>query len=200
MQPALSLIRPALVRAVEALRQRPAVSIVIGRSVGFTAAFAIPIVLSRVLDQAEFGTYKQLFLIYATVFGVAQLGIAESLYYFIPRDSGRAGQHITNAVLTLAAAGIACLTLLMISSDAIVGWLANPHISAGLLPLGVFLSLTLLTAPFEIVLVSRGRYSGAALTYAASDLVRVVCVVETTGHEHVRALHDRLRAAGFSVH
>jgi threonine dehydratase len=30
--------------------------------------------------------------------------------------------------------------------------------------------------------------------------VRVVCVVETTGHEHVRALHDRLRAAGFSVH
>ena len=177
MRPVLSLIRPALVRAVEALRQRPAVSIVIGRSVGFTAAFAIPIVLSRILDQSEFGTYKQLFLIYATLFGVAQLGIAESLYYFIPRDSGRAGQHIAHAGLTLAAAGIACLTLLMLFSDAIAGWLANPHISAGLLPLGVFLSVTLLTTPFEIVLVSRGRYSGAALTYAASDLVRVVCVV-----------------------
>jgi O-antigen/teichoic acid export membrane protein len=80
-------------------------------------------------------------------------------------------------VLTLAAAGIACLTLLMLSSDAIAGWLANPHISAGLLPLGVFLSLTLVTAPFEIVLVSKGRYNGAALTYATSDLVRVVCVV-----------------------
>ena len=158
------------------MRQRPAVPIVIGRSVGFAAAFAIPIVLSRILDQAEFGTYKQLFLIYGTLFGVAQLGMAESLYYFIPRDS-RAGQHIANAVLTLAAAGIACLTLLMLSSDAIAGWLANPHIRAGLLPLGVFLSLTLLTAPFEIVLVSTGRYSGAALTYAASDLVRVICVV-----------------------
>jgi O-antigen/teichoic acid export membrane protein len=213
MQPALSLTRPAVIRAVEALGQRPAVSIVIGRSVGFTAAFAIPIVLSRSLDQAEFGTYKQLFLIYATLFGVAQLGMAESLYYFIPRGSrgayaptkyashpasdrefsaataerpsvvhdrhavNRAGQHIANAVLTLAAAGVACLTLLMLSSDVIAGWLANPHISAGLLPLGVFLSLTLLTTPFEIVLVSRGRYSGAALTYAASDLVRAVCVV-----------------------
>ena len=110
------------------VRQRPAVSIVIGRSVGFTAAFAIPIVLSRILDQAEFGTYKQLFLIYATLFGVAQLGIAESLYYFIPRDSGRAGQHIAHAGLTLAAAGITCLTLLMLFSDAIAGWLANPHI------------------------------------------------------------------------
>jgi O-antigen/teichoic acid export membrane protein len=178
MLPALSLNnRPTHIRVVEALRHRPAVPIVLGRSVGFAAAFAIPIVLSRILDQAEFGTYKQLFLIYATLFGVAQLGIAESLYYFIPRDSGHAGQHIANAVLTLAAAGIGCLTLLMFSSNVIAGWLANPQITAGLLPLGLFLSLTLVTAPFEIVLVSKGRYNGAALTYATSDLVRVVCVV-----------------------
>ena len=177
MLPALSRTRPARVQIVEALRQRPEVSIVIGRSVGFAAAFAIPIVLSRILDQAEFGTYKQLFLIYATLFGVAQLGIAESLYYFIPRDCGRTGQHIANAMLTLAASGIACLTLLMLFSNAIAGGLANPHIGAGLLPLGVFLSLTLVTAPFEIVLVSRGNFSGAALTYAASDLLRVICVV-----------------------
>jgi O-antigen/teichoic acid export membrane protein len=177
MLPALSLTPPARTWVIEALRQRPAVSIVIGRSIGFVAAFAIPIALSRILDQAEFGTYKQLFLIYATLFGMAQLGIAESLYYFIPRDSHHAGQHIANAVVTLAASGVACLTLLMLSSSAIAGWLANPQITAGLLPLGVFLCLTLVTAPFEIVLVSRGRYNGAALTYAASDLVRVVCIV-----------------------
>ena len=178
MLPALSLNnRPTHIRVVEALRHRPAVPIVLGRSVGFAAAFAIPIVLSRILDQAEFGTYKQLFLIYATLFGVAQLGIAESLYYFIPRDCGRTGQQIANAMLTLAASGIACLTLLMLFSNAIAGGLANPHIGAGLLPLGVFLSLTLVTAPFEIVLVSRGNFSGAALTYAASDLLRVICVV-----------------------
>ena len=29
--------------------------------------------------------------------------------------------------------------------------------------------------------------------------VRVVCVVETTGHEHVRALLDTLKRAGFSI-
>ena len=29
--------------------------------------------------------------------------------------------------------------------------------------------------------------------------VRVVCVVETTGPDHVRALHDALRAAGFAI-
>jgi O-antigen/teichoic acid export membrane protein len=164
-------------RLLDTLRQRPALSLVIGRSFGFVAAFAIPIVLTRVLDQAEFGTYKQLFLVYSTLFGLAQLGMAESLYYFIPKHSGMAGQHIANAVLTLAGVGIVSLTLLMLSSGAIAGWLTNPQIAAGVVPLGVFLALTLVTAPLEIVLVSRGRYTGAALTYAASDLVRVACLV-----------------------
>ncbi|HET7033108.1 MAG TPA: threonine ammonia-lyase [Casimicrobiaceae bacterium] len=37
--------------------------------------------------------------------------------------------------------------------------------------------------------------------FAGPDLsaVRVVCVVETTGHAHVRRLHDALEAAGFPV-
>ena len=55
-----------------------------GRVPGLVVAFAIPLVLARVFDQTEFGTYKQLFLIYATLFGLAQLGMAESLYYFVP--------------------------------------------------------------------------------------------------------------------
>ena len=84
------------------MHRHPASALVIGRSVGFAAAFAIPIVLSRMLDQTEFGTYKQLFLIYATLFGVAQLGMAECLYYFIPKDSTGAGQHIASALATLA--------------------------------------------------------------------------------------------------
>jgi threonine dehydratase len=29
--------------------------------------------------------------------------------------------------------------------------------------------------------------------------VRVICVVETTGHDHVRALHEALRGAGFAI-
>src|SRR5262245_1104010 len=162
----------SLSRTVDVLRHRPALSLVIGRSLGFGAAFAIPIVLSRVLDQAEFGTYKQLFLIYATLFGIAQLGMAESLYYFIPRDAARAGRHVANAVATTAAAGVACLILLLAVSGAIAQWLTNPQVRAGLFPLAIFLVLSLVTSPFEIAQVSRRKYGRAAMTYAASDLMR----------------------------
>ena len=64
---------------------RPALLLVVGRSVGLAASFAIGIVLARLFDPAVFGTYKQFFLVYATLYGVLQLGMAESLYYFVPR-------------------------------------------------------------------------------------------------------------------
>ena len=64
-----------------------------GRSVGLVASFAIGIVLARMFDPAVFGTYKQFFLIYATLYGVAQLGMAESLYYFVPRKPEHTGRY-----------------------------------------------------------------------------------------------------------
>src|SRR5947208_11328457 len=45
----------------------PTVLLVGGRAVGFAAVFAIPVVLSRVFTTAEFGTYKQLFLLFSTL-------------------------------------------------------------------------------------------------------------------------------------
>ena len=80
-----------------------------GRVPGLVVAFAIPLVLARVFDQTEFGTYKQLFLIYATLFGLAQLGMAESLYYFVPREPSQAGRHVANALVALVAIGLACV-------------------------------------------------------------------------------------------
>jgi hypothetical protein len=87
---------------------RAALLLVAGRTVGFVAAFAIPVVLARTFDQAAFGTYKQLFLIYATFYGLAQLGAAESLYYFVPRSADEAGRRVANALVTLSLTGIAC--------------------------------------------------------------------------------------------
>src|SRR5260221_3215420 len=87
---------------------KPAFLLVAGRTVGFVAAFAIPIMLARIFTRAEFGTYKQLFLIYSTLFGLAQIGMAESLYYFMPRRSDENGRQLVNELATLAFAGLTC--------------------------------------------------------------------------------------------
>ena len=49
----------------------PALWLVAGRGAGFAATFVVPLVLVRLLDQPTFGSYKLLFLIYATLFGLA---------------------------------------------------------------------------------------------------------------------------------
>ena len=79
-----------------------------GRMVAFAATFFVPVVLARILSQAEFGTYKQLFLLYGTLYYIAQLGMAESLFYFLPSASRQAGRYVANAMLFLTVTGLGC--------------------------------------------------------------------------------------------
>ena len=66
---------------------KPALLVATGRGVALAAMFAVPMFFARVLAPAEFGTYKQFFLIHATLYGIG-LGLAEGLFYFLPLDAG----------------------------------------------------------------------------------------------------------------
>jgi O-antigen/teichoic acid export membrane protein len=156
---------------------QPALLLAAGRAVGCAAAFAVPLVLARVLTQAEFGSYKQAFLIFGTLFGLAQLGMAESLYYFIPRSSRDAGRLIANSLVALAVAGLGCLALLVAFGARIARWLSNPELTELMVPLGLLVTLMLVSALLEIVMVSRKQHRAAALAYAGSDIVRTLCLI-----------------------
>ena len=155
---------------------RGAAVLTAGRALGFAVSFAIPLVLARYLTQEEFGAYKYLFLIAGTL-GFLQLGMAESLYYFLPRAPDLAGRSIANALVTLAGAGLAAALVLGMMPGPIAGAMGMPGVGGDLPLLGVYLALTLLTAPLEIVMVARKRYATAALTYFASDTVRALTLV-----------------------
>lgn len=177
---------------------RPALLLVAGRAVGFVAAFGIPVVLARVFNKAEFGTYKQLFLLFSTLYGIAQLGMAESLYYFLPRDFAKAGRHVCNAILTLALAGVGCMAMLYLMRGQIAHWLANASLSDHLGLLGMLLATTLIATAFEIVMISRGQHLKAAITYASSDLARTLLfIIPALGFGGVQAVLIGAVAFGF---
>ena len=156
---------------------RPALLLVVSRAIGSASSFAVPMVLARTLDLSDFGTYKQVFLIFATLFGLAQLGMAESLYYFVPRNAAGAGRHVCNSLIVLALAGLGCLAVLFATRESIAAWMSNPELAEYLVPLGFFVTFMLMSAVFEIVLVSRRRHVAAAWTYGVSDVVRTVALV-----------------------
>jgi O-antigen/teichoic acid export membrane protein len=150
----------------------PTLWLMSGRAAGLAVAFVIPMVLARSFDQQEFGTYRLLFLMYATTFIVAQFGMAESLYYFVPRHADRAGQYVANALAMLAAAGLACIAIGFVTTPWFARVFHNPRLTTTLPKLAVFLAIMLVSAGLEIILVSRNRYRSAGLLYAASDIAR----------------------------
>lgn len=156
---------------------RPVMVLISGRMLGFLAAFFIPVVLARVFDQTDFGTYKQLFLIHATLFGFAQLGMAESLYYFLPLEQKRSGAYITNALLLMGGAGLLSAFVLWWQNEAIAALLNNPALAAYIPAMGVYLLLILLGLVLEIVLTVRKQHFGASASYAGTDLLRALLFV-----------------------
>jgi O-antigen/teichoic acid export membrane protein len=156
---------------------RPALLLMAGRAAGCAASFVIPVVLVRIFDQAEFGAYKQLFLVAATLSGIAQVGMAESLFYFVPLRPREAGRCVLNAVLVLAAAGTLCLALLWQFGDPLARALGNEGLARFLPAVGLYLLLTLMATVLEIVLTARRRYVAASCAYAVSDVARALLFV-----------------------
>ena len=150
----------------------PASLLVCGRTAALAATFLVPVIFARIFTPAQFGTYKQLFLIHATIVALAELGMAESLYYFVPSEPARAGRYAANSILALTAAGTVCLVSVGAASRSIARWLGNPALDDPLPLLGWYLALTLASASFEIILIARGRHPWASGVYALSGIAR----------------------------
>ena len=156
---------------------RPVLVLMIGRTLGSAVSFLVPLVLVRTFDQAEFGTYKQLFLVYFSLYGIAQIGMAESLFYFVPLSPLEAGRCVWNSVLSLAGAGALCLGLLCAIAARVAAWLSNAEIAPRLPMIGGLLLFMLASSVLEIVLTSRKRFVWTSVAYAGSDVLKAALFV-----------------------
>lgn len=151
---------------------KPALLLMAGRMVAFVTTFFIPVVLVRIFDQTEYGTYKQIFLIYSTLYLVAQFGMAESLYYFLPMEPSRGGRYVANSVIALMLAGLVFLGVMQAEAQAIARWLANDELVSYIPYVGTYLLLMIISAVLEIVMTARKRFVSTAVTFAFTEICR----------------------------
>jgi O-antigen/teichoic acid export membrane protein len=157
---------------------RPALLLMTGRMIGYAVCFLIPLVLVRFLDQEVFGTYKQLFLIYGSLYIIAQLGISESLYYFLPEGNKRSGSYVCNALIMLVLFGSAPLIALWVFGDSIASAMNNDLLSGKLPWIGLFTWLMLISSVLEITLTATKRHAIASSSYAIFDTARAfACII-----------------------
>ena len=153
---------------------RQAGPLMLGRGGATVLGFALPLILTRLLPQAQFGTYKQIWLVVTTAYFMLQLGLAQSLYYFVPRKDGRARVWLTQASLSLVTLGGVCAVALYAARFAVARQFANPGLADFGLQMALITWLMIASAPLEISLTAEGRVRTAAMIIFLSDAVRVV--------------------------
>ena len=150
---------------------RPILWLFAGRVGGTAATMAIPMVLARHLAPNEFGMYRQLFLLFATLYAIAQAGMAECLYYFVPRERERTGRLAANSLLALALAGAVTAVMMIATARPLAGLLASP-LERFVPALAAFLACMLASSLLEVLFISEQRHRTAATAYFTSDLAR----------------------------
>jgi len=163
--------------ALERSTFTPALMLMSGRAAGFALTFIVPVLLARLFSPAEFGTYKQFFVVVYTTYAIGQIGMAESLYYFLPSSGAKSGRYVCNSALMLGLVGVAVCAGLTAFSGRIADWLSNPALNDLLWAAGLYLLLMLTSSVLEIVWISRKRYRRATLSYALSDFTRAALLI-----------------------
>lgn len=67
--------------------------------IGYGVRILVPIALVRILSKEDFGAYNQFFLLEVLVQTIFQMGVVQSLFYFVPRDRDNAGGYLVNSLV-----------------------------------------------------------------------------------------------------
>jgi O-antigen/teichoic acid export membrane protein len=146
-------------------------TLILARGASAVMTFFIPLVLARMLPTTEYGTYKQFVLVAQTLYAVLPFGMAQSLYYFLPRGKDRRaylGQ--THAFVGMMA--VLAAVALVLFAVPLARQLGNPELSHLRVWLALYAAGLLASLPFEITFTARGKTGFAAATYLVSDFVR----------------------------
>ncbi len=82
--------------------------------IGYGIRLILPIFLVRMLTKEDFGTYSQFFLLEILIKTIFQMGINQSLYFFVPRDKENAGAYLLNSLLLNIATYLVAYTLVWV--------------------------------------------------------------------------------------
>ncbi len=151
--------------------------LMLGRALSMVATVLIPLTLARYLAPDSFGTYKQAFLLANTFHYLLQMGMAQSLFYFMPSNSEKRGAFVVQSFIFLSVAGLIGAGICWAGAPIFAVLLNNESIAS----LGLWIALYILfqtaTTPLEPALTASGRLKEAAFSYMATDWLRAILLI-----------------------
>src|SRR6185295_12752290 len=137
---------------------------------------SIPLVLARWMALREYGTYKQLFLISQTLSYVLPLGMAQSLYFFIPRADQKR-PYFVQSISFLTITGLLAALGLFALEGVIGRTFSNPDLARYRWEQAIYVVCFMASYTLEISLTTQGRTRQSAVVYLVSDTLRAAAMV-----------------------
>jgi O-antigen/teichoic acid export membrane protein len=150
--------------------------LVVARFASALITLSIPLVLARMLSLPEYGTYKQLFLIFQTLYFVLPFGMPASLYFFVPRTSSPRPYFAQTLLYLLIAGAVAAAAITGVAS-LLASFFSNPRIAEFRVPLALYTGAMMAACPLETSLTARGHTRASAVVYLVSDFTRAAAMV-----------------------
>lgn len=149
------------------------------KTLAFIFAFALPVLLTRMLSQNEYGLFKQVFLIVTTATALLPLGFGMSAYYYLPResDASRRGQVVLNILLFNLIMGAALCMVLLFWPGLIATIFRDSTIQSYASLIGVVILLWLFSSFLETVTVANQELRLAAIFIVAGQLSRTILLL-----------------------
>lgn len=170
--------------------------IFVSKMFGYGIRLVLPYFLVRLLTQADFGAYRQFFLLEMYIGSLFALGLNQALYYFIPRDEANSGAYFLNTVLMNLIVFTTAFTFIGIFSTQLSHWLNMAILHDALWKLAVNGVLLVLAVACDCYLVARQRVKAAAVFEIVGQvLVSISCVSVAFATRSVQAILIGLAAA-----
>ena len=140
-------------------------------------SFAMPLILTRVLSQSDYGVFSQFFTLYMAFFVIFGLGFHSNLFYFYPTaDKNGKDEYVSNTLFLLLTMTVLAIGILSIQ------FIGNLLLGTGplreySLPVILCIALAVPTNMVSPLLTVREDKTGAVLYPGVAALLRVGTVV-----------------------
>ncbi len=152
-------------------------SVMAVRAVISALTFIVAAVLVRLLPQADYGRWRQVFVIVAVCAPTLQFGLSQSLFYFYPRRPGVRDQLLSQTLYAMGLVGALFALAMALGAQWVGAFFGDPTM-ADLAPrIGVFVALTMVTSPIEILPLVQQRMRLMFGLFAGVEVVRAALLL-----------------------
>jgi len=150
----------------------------LGRGIAAVSGLATAMVLSRLMSVEDYGSYRQVWLLFFTLVPIFELGIPPSVSFFLPQlTSDKIKTYLIQNASVLLFSGLLLGLAFFAFGQRLEDLFSNPGLVRYLRAFALFPALTLSYNMTENTLIALGRAGTAGLVSGSSAVIQAILIL-----------------------